>query len=459
LANHLLGGFLFCRVEEWKSVARAYTILAAALDSMIGGKYRKVEILRRSTPARTAATLIALALVLTLVPGSSGWVWAVSQKNTGGEQTAAEGAAPGQPELQAQSWVLTDAETGLYLAGKNPDERLPIASTTNVMTALVVLEEGVNLDNEVVVPKEAERFVGFTYSNVGLIAGERLTVRDLLVATLVPSGTDAVYTMAYSLGGGSVDNFVDKMNAKAAELGLKNTHFANPAGVDSLENYSSARDLAKIARAAMEHPVFDKIVAKERATISTQNRNIDIFTTNNLLYTHPSATGVKTGTSPAAGPCLVASAKDGGESYIAVVLHAEDEGSRFETARQALGFGFNKYERQPLVRRNAAYGKLPLPYRRGESVELTAAQDIFGLTGPSLKVERRVTKKDPPPAVKAGQQLGIVEVLIDGQNVESSPLVAKKGYEEASLWDKARYAMEWPAQKVWGWLSSRVAMS
>jgi hypothetical protein len=135
LANHLLGRFLFCRVEEWKSVACVYTILAAALDSMIGGKYRKVEILRRSTPARTTATLIALALVLTLVPGASGWVRAVSQENTGGEQTAAEGAAPGQRELQAQSWVLTDAETGLYLAGKNPEERLPIASTTNVMTA------------------------------------------------------------------------------------------------------------------------------------------------------------------------------------------------------------------------------------------------------------------------------------------------------------------------------------
>src|SRR5215217_8864803 len=140
--------------------------------------------------------LIALAFVLTLVPGASGPVRAVSQENTGGEQTAAEGAALGEPELQAQSWALTDAKTGLYLAGKNPDERLPIASTTNVMTALIVLEEGVDLDEEVVIPEEAERFVGFTYSNVGLIAGERVSVRDLLVASLVPSGTDAVYALA-----------------------------------------------------------------------------------------------------------------------------------------------------------------------------------------------------------------------------------------------------------------------
>jgi len=251
--------------------------------------------------------LIGLALVLILVPAVSGWVRAVSQESTGGEQTAAE-AAPRQPELQAQSWALVDAETGLYLAGKNPDERLPIASTTNVMTALIVLEEGVDLGEEVVVPKEAERYVGFTYSNVGLIAGERLTVRDLLVAALVPSGTEAVYALAEHLGDGSVDRFVEKMNQKADSMGLKHTHFENPAGLDSPGNYSSARDLAKIARAAMEYPLFADIVDKREATISTQSRRIEIFNTNNLLYTYQEASGVKTGTSPEAGPCLVASA-------------------------------------------------------------------------------------------------------------------------------------------------------
>src|SRR5918911_439180 len=210
---------------------------------------------------RAAAILIAFALVL----GSCEWGQAAAQEKPAGERTA-----PKTLKLDSRSWVLVDADTGIYLAGKNPDKRLPIASTTNVMTALVVLEKGMNLDKEVVVPKEAERFVGLTYSNVGLIAGERLTVRDLLVAALVPSGTDAVYTLAYSLGGGSVDNFVDKMNAKASEMGLKNTHFANPAGLDSPGNYSSARDLAKIALAAMEYPTFTNIVDSEEATISTQ---------------------------------------------------------------------------------------------------------------------------------------------------------------------------------------------
>jgi D-alanyl-D-alanine carboxypeptidase (penicillin-binding protein 5/6) len=426
---------------------------------VIGGKYREAEILRRSTPARTATTLIALALVLSLVPGASGLVRAVAQVNIGGEQAAAEAAAPGQPELQAQSWTLTDAMTGLYLAGKNPDERLPIASTTNVMTALVVLDEGVDLDEEVVIPKEAERFVGFTYSNVGLIAGERVSVRDLLVACLVPSGTDAVYALAYHLGDGSVERFVEKMNAKASEMGLQNTHFEDPAGLDARTHYSSARDLATMTRAAMEYPVFADIVDMEEATIKTQSREIEVFNTNNLLYTYPEATGVKTGTSPEAGPALVASAEEGGESYIAVVLDARNEEYRFEAAQVALGYGLDSFERRPLVREGKVYEEAPLPYRREESVGLAAAKEVAGPTGPGLKVKRTITEKELPLAARAGQELGTIEVLVDGQSVGSSPLVAEKGYEEASLWDKARYAVEWPAGKVWGWLSSRVAGS
>ena len=403
--------------------------------------------------------MIALALVLSLVPGASGLVRAVAQVNIGGEQAAAEAAAPGQPELQAQSWTLTDAMTGLYLAGKNPDERLPIASTTNVMTALVVLDEGVDLDEEVVIPKEAERFVGFTYSNVGLIAGERVSVRDLLVACLVPSGTDAVYALAYHLGDGSVERFVEKMNAKASEMGLQNTHFEDPAGLDARTHYSSARDLATMTRAAMEYPVFADIVDMEEATIKTQSREIEVFNTNNLLYTYPEATGVKTGTSPEAGPSLVASAEEGGESYIAVVLDARNEEYRFEAAQVALGYGFDSFERRPLVREGKVYEEAPLPYRREESVGLAAAKEVAGPTGPGLKVKRTITEKELPLAARAGQELGTIEVLVDGQSVGSSPLVAEKGYEEASLWDKARYAVEWPAGKVWGWLSSRVAGS
>jgi D-alanyl-D-alanine carboxypeptidase (penicillin-binding protein 5/6) len=388
---------------------------------------------RRADSVKTIAALVVLVLGL-----ASGADPAVSQEGDTGGRTDG-GVALDAPKLEARSWVLTDADTGLYLAGKNPDERLPIASTSKVMVALVALEEGVDLDEEVIISKDAERFVGFTYSNVGLIAGERLSVRDLLVAILVPSGTEAVYALAEHLGDGSVERFVQKMNAKASEMGLKNTHFEDPAGLDSSGHYASARDLATITRAAMEYPVFAEIVDMKEATIKTQNREIEVDTTNFLLYTYPDATGVKTGTSPEAGPCLVASAKEGDESYITVVLDAKSEDYRFEAGQLALGYGFDSYDRRPLVQEGKVYEESPLPYRRGESVGLAAEEDVLGLAGPGLETERRITEKEPPPAARAGQQLGTVELLVDGQSIGSTPLVTRRGYEEASLWQKIKY--------------------
>ena len=390
---------------------------------------------------RVTAILIAFALVL----GSCEWDQAAAQETPAGERTA-----PKPPKLDARSWVLVDADTGIYLAGKNPDQRLPIASTTTVMTALVALEEA-NLDEKVTISERAERFVGFTYSNVGLISGERLSVRELLVASLVPSGTEAVYALAEHLGDGSVDEFAEEMNQEAESMGLKNTNFENPAGIDARGHYSSARDLATMARAAMEYPTFDDIVDTEQATITTQNREIAVSNTNKLLYTYDEANGVKTGTSPKAGPCLVTSATDGDQSYVAVVLDARSEEYRFDAARTALEYGFNNYEHEPLARKGQVYEELQLPFRRDESVGLVAAKDVLGPASPSLEVERQVLVKAAPPTAKAGQKLGTVEVFVNGKSVGSSPLITKRGYKEASLWVKARYAAIWPAGRLWAW--------
>jgi serine-type D-Ala-D-Ala carboxypeptidase (penicillin-binding protein 5/6) len=353
-------------------------------------------------------------------------------------------APPGAPKLNAGSWTLIDAETGLYLAGKEPEEQVAIASTTKIMVALVALEEGVDLTEQVTVSEEAASYAGSVYSNVGLYPYDRVSVRDLLMAALIPSGTDAVYALAEHLGDGSVDEFVARMNDKAKELGLKNTHFENPAGIDARGNYSSAADLAKITREAMKYPEFREIVDDPEATISTQDREIDIFTTNLLVapgsgQDYGPATGVKTGTSLQAGPCLVASAKSDDESYIAVVLDSAEDLQRFEAARTALEYGFGEYEREPLVEREDPYAELKLPYRRGETVKLVAAKDVSALSGPGLEVVRNSTSKEAPPSAEAGRKLGTVEVSVDGRSVGSSPLVVQKGYEEASLWQRVTY--------------------
>jgi D-alanyl-D-alanine carboxypeptidase (penicillin-binding protein 5/6) len=383
---------------------------------------------------------LMLILVLILVLGGAWW------EQAGAQTTIPRGAAPEPPLLEAQAWALMDAESGLYLTGENADEQLPMASTAKVMSALVVLEEGVNLDQEVEIDEEAEEFVGSTYSNVGLIAGERVTVRDLLMASLIPSGTDAVYALAEHVGRGSVDNFVQMMNEKAASMDLENTNFETPAGLDTPGNYSSARDLAELAHAALKYPLFAEIVDTTDATISTQNRTIEIFNTNQLLTTYPRATGVKTGTSPEAGANLVASAESGDESFIAVVLDDED---RFPDSQAVLEYAFARYEHQPLVSRDEVYGEMPLPYRRGESVELVAEEDVAAAIDRNSEVERRVTDEEPPPSAEAGQRLGEVEVFVDGQSAGRSPLLAREGYEEASWFDMAWYGVGWVFDQVW----------
>ena len=422
---------------------------------------------RGPNPAKTGRAKIAVvlisALALLLVPGAVPGGAAGAQTETT-ERTAPEGAAAGKatrgrsgaqvpspPEVGAQAWGLFDADSGLYLAGENPDDELPIGSVTKIMTALVVLDEGTDLDEEVPISDEAESYVGNVYSNVGLISGERVTVRDLLAATLIPSGTDAAYALAEHVGGGSVGNFVEMMNDKAASLGLEETNFETPAGLDTSNSYSSARDLAVLTRAALQYPLFAEIVGTKDATISTQNREIETHNTNQLLTAYPPATGVKTGTTPQAGANLVASAEANDESYISIVLGADDSDERFRASEALLEYAFGAYDREPLVSQGEVYGEAPLPYRPDETVELAAEDDVLGVVNAASDVERRVTTQDVlPPSASAGEELGEVEVFVDGQRVGESPLVAQEGYEEASLWDKISYGAGWLVEKARG---------
>jgi serine-type D-Ala-D-Ala carboxypeptidase (penicillin-binding protein 5/6) len=395
---------------------------------------------------KTGVALLSLALLL-LVSGGASLDLAGAQERA--PESGASGPPPeatlgtqasGPPEIEAEAWALVDEESGLYLAGENPDEQLPMGSVTKIMTALVVLEEGVGLDEEVTISEEAESYVGTTYSNVGLILGERVTVRDLLAATLIPSGTEAAYALAEHVGGGSVGNFIEMMNDQASAMGLEDTNFETPAGLDTNGNYSSARDLAAMTRVALQYPLFAELVDTADATISTQNREIEFSNTNQLLTTYPPATGVKTGTTPQAGANLAASAEANDESYISIVIGAEDSEERFRTSEALLEYGFTNYDRESLVNGDEVYEELPLPYRPDESVELAAAEDVISVVGADSEVERRVTTEDELPySAAAGEELGEVEVLVNGQRVGESPLVAQEGYEEASLWDRISF--------------------
>ena len=341
-------------------------------------------------------------------------------------------------EISARAWAVTDLKTGEYLAGSGASEELPMASTTKVMGALVALQT--DLDEPVTVSEEAAAFAVPAYSNVGLLPGDVLSARELLMASMISSGDDAAYALAEHVGDGSVERFVGMMNEKAGEMGLEDTSFENPVGFDARGHHTSARDLATMTGVAMQDPRFREMVSTEYATIATPYREIPLTNTNELLFAYPPATGVKTGTTPAAGESLVSSAAQGDEEYAFVVLDAKED--RFASSIRAFEHTFAAYDRADLVVGGEKYAGADVPYRRDESIDLVAARDVVGLVGASPEVEREITlMEEPPDSARRGTRLGKVMVKVDGRVVGESPLVARRGYEEASLWERVWYTV------------------
>jgi len=341
-------------------------------------------------------------------------------------------------EVSSRAWAVTDLRTGEYLAGSGASEELPMASTTKVMGALVALET--DLDEEVTVSEEAAAFAVPAYSNVGLLSGDVLSARELLMASMISSGDDAAYALAEHVGGGSVERFVGMMNEKAEEMGLEDTGFENPVGFDARSHHTSARDLATMTQIAMQNPQFREMVSTEYTTIVTPYREIPLTNTNELLFAYPPATGVKTGTTPAAGESLVSSAVSGDEEYAFVILDAGED--RFAASIRAFEHAFAAFDRTDLVVRGEKYAGADVPYRRDESIDLVAARDVEGLVDASPEVEREISvTKDPPPSARPGTRLGEVVVKVDGEAVGESPLVARMGYTEASLWEWVWYTV------------------
>lgn len=251
-------------------------------------------------------------------------------------------------DLSAGSAILIDADSGEALFEKKPDERRLIASTTKIMTALVVLEN-CGLDEKVVVPKECERVGG---SSMYLRAGDDVTVRDLLYGLLLMSGNDAGLALACHCGKGSVDEFVMMMNLYAQDLGLADTSFENPHGLDGEQNYSTARDMAALAAHAMRNAVFAEIVSTKDINLSGRF----MHNHNKLLWRLDGACGVKTGFTKAAGRCLVSCAEHHGRRFIAVTLSAPDDWNDHEKLYRAV---FDALEEHVLVKAGERAAMVP----------------------------------------------------------------------------------------------------
>lgn len=245
------------------------------------------------------------------------------------------------PVVSAMAAYLLDDDTGNTLADLHGERPLPMASTTKIMTAVIAIQAG-DLNQLVVIHQDAvDEVIQNGGSSAQLVPGDRIPLMDLLYGLLLPSGDDAAIAIADAVGG-TEQNFVRIMNSVAYRLHLYQTHYANPDGLPAADHYTSAYDLVRLAQYAMTLPVFVQIVQTQRYMLSANTLHHGYIwnTTNQLLNTYTGATGIKTGTTPEAGFCLVFSATRDGHHLIGVLLHSTSEENRFADAKALLNWGF-----------------------------------------------------------------------------------------------------------------------
>lgn len=333
--------------------------------------------------------------------------------------------------ISARKAILMDATTGRVLYEKDADSRSLIASTTKIMTALVVCQQ-CNVLDRVRIPKEA---VGIEGSSMYVTEGEILTVQDLLYGLMLRSGNDAAVALAIYCGG-TVEGFVERMNDKAAVLGLQDTHFENPHGLDSPGHYSTARDLAMLTAYAMKNPIFQKTVSAKNVTVGQR-----VMTNHNkLLWRVEGADGVKTGYTKAAGRLLVSSAQRQGRRLIAVTI---DDGNDWADHASLLEDGFSRYQLRKVLSEGQVVGSRAVFGGQQESVNLLAGEDYYCslADGESASVVLSGTGFVYAP-VCLGQDAGFAYICIGDRVVGKVPVVFDMTVECKPL-EKKRFWHRW----------------
>ena len=332
--------------------------------------------------------------------------------------------------ISAQKAVLIDGQTGRVLYEKDADSRSLIASTTKIMTALIVCRQ-CNVLDRVKIPKEA---VGIEGSSMYLREGEVLTVQDLLYGLMLHSGNDAAVALAIYCGG-TIEGFVELMNDKAHQLGLNGTHFENPHGLDSPNHYSTAKDMAILAAYAMNDPIF-------RQTVSTKSVRVgqrSLQNHNKLLWRVEGADGVKTGFTKASGRILVSSATRDGRRLICVTIR---DGNDWVDHATLLESGFSRYTIKTLVSQGDRLGTADVVGGQSEKVQLLAAENFSYPLSAEEQVE--IILSGPgfafAPVVQGGKA-GYAYVCIGDACVGKVPLVYGQTVEQEtakkkSFWSK-----------------------
>lgn len=322
-------------------------------------------------------------------------------------------------KLSAECAVLMEAQSGRVLFASNASAQRAMASTTKIMTALVVIEN-CNLEDVVTVPKEA---VGIEGSSIYLAAGEKLTVKDLLYGLMLRSGNDAATALALHCSG-NISDFAELMNRCAENIGARDTNFANPSGLPAQNHYTTAYDLALIASKAMQHDVFREIVSTQKTTIPWGGHDTDrlLINKNKMLYQYDGADGIKTGYTMAAGRCLVASATRNDMTLIAVVLNSSP---MYADCAAMLDFGFANYNIKEVVKADTVMGSIGIENGFEKSVTYKIKD---GFSFPAAEDDRfsitvRIDSETVQAPVKENDIIGYAEIYINGTKTESIPLL------------------------------------
>lgn len=340
------------------------------------------------------------------------------------DTTALETAAKVDESFPAKSAILIEQDTGRILFEKNADEQLPPASITKIMTLLLTmeaLENGkISLDDMVTCSQHAQSMGG---SQIWFEEGEQLSVDDLLKATAISSANDASVALGEFLAG-SEDAFVELMNAKAAELGMENTHFVNATGLDAEGHLTTARDISTMSRALLHHPMITNYTSVWISEL--RDGKTQLVNTNKLVRFYDGCTGLKTGTTNDAGSCLSASATKKGMSLIAVTLGSPTSADRFSAARGLLDYGFANYARvelpaleniEPIRVKGGAQQKVDIVCEPPKAVIVRSADKG------NIEQEAQILPDVEAP-VEEGQVLGKVVVRVGDETVCEYQLVA-----------------------------------
>ena len=333
---------------------------------------------------------------------------------------------------------MIEVSTGAVACATNPDQRRSIASTTKLMTALLTLERAKLSDTYTA----ANYFPSAAESQIGLDRGEKMSVRDLMRGLLVESANDAAVTLAEGVSG-SRKAFVRAMNRRAQQLKLTNTHYANPIGLDEQGNYSTARDLVRLAVALRTNRFFRTTTDRPAVRLTTGNRPRTFDNRNTLVRARDWINGVKSGHTNQAGYVLVGSGRDGrGIQLVSAVLGTPSVTARDAATLTLLKDGFKRFQTVTAVRRGTIMTRVPIRYRRGAELPLVAGRTVRRIVprGQRDDVEPRIVGRpeDVTGPVIAGQAFGAVEILQNGRVVERVPLVAASSVPAADLEQKAK---------------------